>query len=75
MSRIAGVVAIGLLCGAILIVWAAKFVETLVWGLEPRDPATFVTASAILASVAALAGALPAWRASRIDPAQVLRES
>jgi ABC-type antimicrobial peptide transport system permease subunit len=29
----------------------------------------------ILASVAAVAGALPAWRASRIDPTQVLKET
>jgi hypothetical protein len=42
--------------------------------LEPRDPATFVGASFTLAAVAALAGWIPAYRASRIDPAEVLRE-
>ena len=74
MSRVAGMVAAGIAAGTILSVWAARFVETLVWGLEPRDPATFIGAAFILAGVGALAGWLPAWRASRIDPAIVLRE-
>ena len=55
--------------------WASRFVATLLYGLEPRDPATLVGAIVVLATVGALAGSLPAWRASRIDPAQVLRES
>jgi len=42
-------------------------------GLEPRDPATLVGATAVLATVGALAAWLPARRASRIDPAAVLR--
>ena len=75
MSRVAVVVAIGILCGAVLSLWAAQFVETLVWGLQPQDPATFAAAAAILATVAAIAGALPAWRASRTDPAQVLKDT
>lgn len=75
LTRVAILVAAGILCGAIVSLWAAQFVGTLVWGLEPRDPTTFVTAAMILATVAAVAGALPAWRASRIDPAQVLKET
>ena len=42
--------------------------------LEPRDPATLVGAVITLVAVSALAGWLPAYRASRIDPAEVLRE-
>jgi putative ABC transport system permease protein len=42
--------------------------------VSPRDPSTFAGAALTLAIVAALAGWLPAWRASRIDPAQVLRD-
>jgi putative ABC transport system permease protein len=74
MRRIAAVVAAGTLCGAGLSLWASQFVGTLVWGLEPRDPATFVTAAIVLASVATVAGGLPAWRASRLSPAEVLKE-
>ena len=56
-------------------VWASKFVATLLFGLEPRDPATLASAAAVLAAIGAIAGGLPAYRASRIDPAEVLRES
>ena len=63
----------GILIGAVVSAWASKFVTSLLYGVEPRDPVTFVGAAAILAVVGALAGWLPAWRASRIDPAEVLR--
>jgi putative ABC transport system permease protein len=75
MTRIAIVVGAGTLGGAMLSLWAARFVGTLVWGLEPRDPMTFITAAMILATVATAAGALPAWRASRLSPAEVLKET
>ena len=55
--------------------WAARFVSTLLYGLQPRDPVTMVSAAVALAAVGALAGWLPAYRASRIDPAEVLRDS
>ena len=56
MRRVAALAAIGIACGAVLSMWAVQYVDTLVWGLEPRDPATFLTAAAILSAVAALAG-------------------
>jgi ABC-type antimicrobial peptide transport system permease subunit len=43
--------------------------------LEPRDPITLIGAAVVLATVGAAAGWLPAYRASRIDPAEVLRDS
>jgi ABC-type antimicrobial peptide transport system permease subunit len=75
LSRVTLLVGIGVLIGAGVSVWAAKFVETLLYGLEPRDPATLVGSAVVLAAVGAAAGWLPAYRASRIDPAEVLRES
>ena len=48
---------------------------TLLFGVEPRDPAMVAAAAAVLAAVGSLAGWGPARRASRIDPADVLRES
>ena len=65
----------GVAVGAGVSVWASKFVATLLFGLEPRDPATLASAAAVLAVIGAIAGWLPAYRASRIDPAEVLRES
>jgi ABC-type lipoprotein release transport system permease subunit len=55
--------------------WASKFVASLLYGLEPRDLPTLIGAAVTLGAVAALAAWLPARRAARIDPAQVLRES
>ena len=65
-------VASGVVAGAGVSVRASQFVSTLLYGIEPRDPATLAGSAAVLAAVGALAGWLPAYRASRIDPAQVL---
>jgi ABC-type antimicrobial peptide transport system permease subunit len=75
LSRVTILVAIGVLVGAGVSVWLSRFVATLLYGLEPRDPVTLVGAAVTLAAVGALAGWLPAYRASRIDPAAVLRDS
>jgi predicted permease len=75
LSRVTLLVVIGVAVGGALSLWASKFVESLVYGLEPRDPATLAGAAVVLAAVGAIAGWLPAHRASRIDPAEVLRDS
>ena len=75
LSRVTLLVAIGIAIGAGASVWLSTFVATLLYGLQPRDPVTLAGAAVALAAVGALAGWLPAYRASRIDPAQVLRDS
>jgi ABC-type antimicrobial peptide transport system permease subunit len=76
LRRVAVLVGLGVILGSGLALWAAKFVAAtgLLYGLPPRDPATLVGAAATLSVIGALAGYLPARRASRIDPARVLRE-
>ena len=73
LRRVAWLVGIGIALGAGLSAWATTYVRTLLYGLEPRDPWTFAGAALLLTLVAALAAWLPARRASRIDPMQVLR--
>ena len=63
-------IGLGILAGAT----AAKFLTGMLYGLEPRDPLTFAAAAVILTLVGALAGWIPARRASRVDPALVLRQ-
>jgi predicted permease len=52
---------------------ASRLVRSFLFGLEPNDPAAMITAVAILAAAAMLAGYVPARRASRIDPLHALR--
>ena len=60
--------------GAGVSLWASQFVATLMYDLEPRDPVTLGAAAVTLVAIGAVLGWLPAWRASRIDPVDVLRE-
>jgi putative ABC transport system permease protein len=75
LSRVVILVAIGAMIGSGLSLWATKFVATLLYGLQSRDPTTWLGAVAVLAIVSIAADGLPVRRASRIDPAEVLRES
>jgi predicted permease len=75
MARIAVLLTLGVLIGGAVSVWASKLVAALLYGVEPRDPATLIGAMLVLLAVAAVTGAVPAWRASHIDPAVVLKQS
>jgi ABC-type antimicrobial peptide transport system permease subunit len=72
--RIGVLIAVGLAIGLGISLWAARFVAPLLFHVEARDPATFITAAATLVAVGALAVWVPARRAARLDPATVLRE-
>jgi predicted permease len=63
----------GIAAGVLIAMPALHFVEALVYGLSTRDPLTLIAAAATLCLVALVAGAGPAWRASRLDPALALR--
>jgi predicted permease len=74
LKRAAFLIGAGITAGAAASLWASKFVAPLLFELQPRDPLTLVTAILLLAAIGLGAGWLPARRASRIDPARVLRE-
>ena len=74
LREIVVILAIGTAAGVGAAVGAGRLVRSLLFGLEPADVLTLATAAAILATVALAAGFLPAFRASRLDPAEVLRE-
>jgi predicted permease len=73
VGRVSLLVGLGLLLGTIASLWATRFTSALLFGLSPRDMPTIVGAALVLSAVAAFSAWLPARRAARIDPAQVLR--
>jgi ABC-type antimicrobial peptide transport system permease subunit len=63
----------GMALGAAASWLLGRSVSGLLYGVTPTDPVTFAAMLAVLTLVAALAGYLPARRASRIDPLLALR--
>ena len=64
---------LGLLLGLAASAGSVKLIASMLFGTRPFDLVVFVTVSATLIAVAALACVVPAWRASRLDPVQALR--
>jgi ABC-type antimicrobial peptide transport system permease subunit len=68
-----GLAAVGMLIGAVASGLLARALGGLLFGVTATDPLTFLAMPMVLALVAAMAGYLPARRASRIDPSIALR--
>jgi predicted permease len=67
-------VGLGIAAGSAAAVVASLSLERLVFGVSASDPVTLAAVAATLALVALLASLVPAYRASRLDPATVLRD-
>ena len=65
---------IGLILGLAVVFVLARFLTSMLYGVSPSDPVTFLGISFLLAMVALLACYLPARRAARIDPMIAIRE-
>jgi predicted permease len=75
LARVSRLVGAGIVVGLAIGAWASRFVATLLFGLEPGDTGTLAASAATLALISAIAGWLPAHRASRLDPTRILREA
>jgi predicted permease len=73
LREILMMVAIGVAIGIPVALLGNRLASKLLYDLSPADPISLIAAVAILAGVAALAGYLPARRASRVDPMVALR--
>ena len=51
----------------------APKIASLLFGVSPREPATFALVALPLVVIAVVASVVPAWRATRIDPAAALK--
>jgi ABC-type antimicrobial peptide transport system permease subunit len=67
-------VVIGLAPGFAGAVGATRVLQNQLFEVGPRDPASLIGTAAVLLVVAGAAAAIPAWRATAIDPATALRE-
>ena len=65
--------ACGVLIGLLAAAAASQVLVSLLFGVSPLDPATYLGVIAVLGGVALLACGVPAWRAARVDPATTLR--
>jgi predicted permease len=68
--RLAGA---GLAIGLVASIPAARAMRSLLYGVRPSDPLTYLAVAFVLLGVALLASFIPAHRATRIDPMQALR--
>jgi putative ABC transport system permease protein len=74
VGRGMALVIVGLILGTGAALALTHTMASLVFGVSATDPLTFAAASCLLTVVALIACFLPAFRASRIDPAVALRE-
>jgi ABC-type antimicrobial peptide transport system permease subunit len=65
--------AVGLAVGLTVSLAATPFLRSLLIGISPWDPATFVAISAVLCTATVAASWVPASRATRVDPIVALR--
>jgi ABC-type antimicrobial peptide transport system permease subunit len=73
LREVVMLVGIGLVAGLPVAIASERWIESLLFGMSPSDPATLVGATIILLGVAVLAGYLPARRAAKVDPIVALR--
>jgi predicted permease len=66
-------VLVGLVVGLGAAFLLSRFLEGMLFGVEPGDPVTLAGTAAFLGLVALAASAAPAWRSTRVDPADALR--
>ncbi len=74
VGRGAALVGLGIVVGVAASVVLARSLASLLYGVQAADPMALMASTLALLAAGMLAAFVPAWRASRVDPAKVLRE-
>ena len=64
----------GIALGTVLAAGLARFMGSLLFGIEPLDPLTYLIVALVVLAVAVTAASVPSWRAAKLDPTEALRE-
>ena len=64
---------LGIACGIGLTLGIGRFVASMLYGMQPYDPATLIGSSLLLFLLTLAAGLIPAYRAASVDAANALR--
>lgn len=73
LGRGLALTAVGVVIGLAAAASLSRFLSSVLYGIEPVDPATFAGMTAVLLAAAGGACWIPARRAARLDPAETLR--
>jgi ABC-type antimicrobial peptide transport system permease subunit len=73
LRQVAFIAIAGIAAGAWTAFAAARWIQSVLYGVDPHDPVSFVLVPAVLLAAIALASSVPAWRAAHVDPVRVLR--
>jgi ABC-type antimicrobial peptide transport system permease subunit len=64
---------VGVLVGGVVAAGLGRLMSSVLFGVEPMDPAAYAAAIGVIVAAAALASYVPARRAANIDPIETLR--
>jgi ABC-type antimicrobial peptide transport system permease subunit len=73
LREVVAMAGVGLAVSIPIALGASKFVESLLFGMRPNDPVALTVAVITLVGAAVVAGGVPAYKASHIDPMDALR--
>lgn len=65
---------LGLAAGTALAFGTSQLMESLLYGVPPRDPFAFIAAALVLFAATVIAAFIPSMRAARVDPMRILRD-
>jgi ABC-type antimicrobial peptide transport system permease subunit len=68
LRDVALVAALGLLVGIATAIGASRLLTSVLYGVGALDAVTFLSVPVVIGAVSLAAGAVPAWRATRVDP-------